>query len=202
MNRETKKKLRIVLIVFLILMIPSFFVIKRMIAIQIHDDVINMTYKQSHVGLDETILIKLGIADLERAKNYSKSNYLIYFDQARLYCKLNDYNKALGVLDDYLKIDSQKQGMYYLKGLIYDIQNKRDSAISNYKLGLLDKKDLKIKSDSLSLPHWIFMIYGKDSALRSLSNLRVKGLDSTMINSMKLHFDTITYKDFALENIQ
>jgi hypothetical protein len=32
---------------------------------------------------------------------------------------------------------------------------KRDSAIINYKLGLLDKQDLKVKSDSISLPHRI-----------------------------------------------
>jgi hypothetical protein len=32
------------------------------------------------------------------------------------------------------------------------------------------------------------MIYGKDSALKCLLKLRANGLDSTMINSMKLHF--------------
>jgi tetratricopeptide (TPR) repeat protein len=67
---------------------------------------------------------------LERAKKYAKNNYLLYYDQARLYCKLNDYDKALGVLNDYLKIDSEKQSLFYLKGLIYDIQNKK--RFSNY----------------------------------------------------------------------
>jgi tetratricopeptide (TPR) repeat protein len=202
MDNSTKKKVKIILITFGILLIPMFFVFKRMYAAQIHKSVINNVYMESHIRENESTIVLKGIVDLDNAKKYSKNYYPLYSDQARLYCIIKDYNNALKVLSDYELINPHTTKTKYQKGLIFDAIGIRDSAVKYYRMVLLNNKDLKIKADSLSLYHWNFLIYGKDSALKYLLKYRDQKSSDEMITSIKNHIDTITYKDYAIEYLK
>jgi|GEM_PF-1730453 hypothetical protein len=198
---ETRKKARVILVVFIILLIPLFFFTKRMIGIQINDRVETRVYG-AHIGFDDAAVIKLGIKDLDLAKFYAKRNYLIYFNQARLYCLLKDYPSAIGVIEEYESISKHQQKLNYLKGLIYDILDKRDSAIQCYSLAFGRYHKLNSLNDSLSLVMPMFLIYGKDSAYKYLPKQAGSERDSIKVNNAQRVIDSVSYKDFALENVQ
>ncbi|HUX55205.1 MAG TPA: hypothetical protein VMV56_12375 [Williamwhitmania sp.] len=201
MDLETRKKARVILVIFIILLIPLIFFTKWMIGVQINNRVEDRIYR-SPIGFTDATVIKSGINDLERAKFYAKRNYLIYYNQARLYCLLKDYPRAIGVIEQYESINKHQQKLDYLKGLIYDILDKRDSAIHCYSLAFGTYHKPNSLNDSLSFVMPMFLIYGKDSAYEYLPKRAGSELDNMNVKIYRGVIDSVSYKDFALENVQ
>lgn len=201
MEVETRKKVRIILFTFIILLIPLIFFTKWMIGVQINNRVEDRIYR-APFGLDDATIIKSGIKDLDRAKFYAKRNYLIYYNQARLYCLIKDYPSAIGVIEQYESINKHQQKLNYLKGLIYDILDKRDSAVYCYSLAFGRYHKPNSLNDSLSLVMPMFLIYGKDSACKYLPKQAGSELDRLKVVNAQRVIDSVSYKDFALENMQ
>ena len=74
MEFETRKKLRIVLISFLIILIPLFFLLKWFYAVDIHNNVMNDIIVKFH---QDSSSVESGIKQLEKAKKLARKNYHI-----------------------------------------------------------------------------------------------------------------------------
>ena len=171
MEFETRKKLRIVLISFLIILIPLFFLFKWFYAVDIHNNVMNDIIVKFH---QDSSSVESGIKQLEKAKKLARKNYLIYYDQARLYAINKKYDKAIETLNEYLKI-KPKQKVLYLKALIFDTSGQIDSAKVLYKKIFDSHKPFRNANDSIYyISNFTFLIYGQDSALNSLKVLMKK----------------------------
>jgi tetratricopeptide (TPR) repeat protein len=199
MEIKIKKKIRVILIAFLILMIPGFFLLKWFYAVDIHDRVMeNIIIK----GQDDSLQIYNGIKQLDRAKSLTRSNYLIYFDQARLYCMIKDYKSALHSINEYILVKPKSKRLIYQKALILDISGHTDSAITLYKIVYRDIKKFKNKEDSaIRMTNFVYLIYGRNSAIKILDNLKAKYPNDDMISSMFNFYDKLTRKELVLNNI-
>ena len=84
MDTTTKKKLKIVLIAFIILLIPLGYVMKIMYGMYLNDKALEI-YWGSHVGMTDKEAAKQANSEFDKAKRFYKKNKAIYINQARLY---------------------------------------------------------------------------------------------------------------------
>ena len=84
---EMSKKLKII---FLVILIPLGFLLKIFYGIHLNDKAVNI-YWGEHIGFSEAEAASLAVSQFDKAKKYYKWNYLIYYNQARLYGQIQQY---------------------------------------------------------------------------------------------------------------
>lgn len=131
MNTEIKKNLKFIGITVLILLYPSYYLFKYAYSDYLNDRALNIVYG-AHQGVNETEAKERAIDLLEKAKSYRKKHYIFYYNQAKLYLELQNYQKAETTLAELVRLrpDDDKGYLYY--GIALELNHKPDSARQLY----------------------------------------------------------------------
>lgn len=194
MDTQIKKKLKIVLIAFAILIIPLGYLIAISFSIKIH----NVALEKAMVRYpDDKSVIKESINEIDKAIRIYPWNYLFHMSKAELQIELNDCRGAL--ISAKKATDLKKQyaeGIEYI-GMIYEFLNQPDSA-KNYYLKAIDKykKRLENKSNNNMVNIEIALLYSflRDS-VKSNHYLKCASNDTDIYS--KLMYDRY---DYYIEN--
>ena len=184
MDSSVKKKLKIVLIAFAIILIPLGYVVKNLIAIHINDMAINSVYMEPHYGMSEAEIRQQAIAELDKAIKINKRNYLFYLNKAKFYFELNQYQNALTEVQKSVERNDYAE-LIVFQGVLNEYLNKRQKAIDLYRKALIKYKDrLSKQPDNLILKATIIMLnYIMDSDKEvALSNLEKLGKEASWEN--------------------
>ncbi|MGZ2372083.1 hypothetical protein ACXR6G_20130, partial [Ancylomarina sp. YFZ004] len=131
MNKQVKKKLRIILIIFIISMIPLGVFLKMSYGIYLNDRALKKYYG-AHLGKTEIEAAQESIKDFESAKKYYRTNYLIYYNQAKIYAQINQYDKAIETIEDLIEIDSKKIKAHAIAGMLNELNGNNEEAKKYY----------------------------------------------------------------------
>jgi tetratricopeptide (TPR) repeat protein len=131
MENETKNKLKVVLVAFIILMIPFGFILKIMHGIYLNDKAMD-NYYGAHIGYSDIEAAKQSISDLEKAKKFYRSNYVIYYNQAILYGHLKQYDKAVEIFENLNEIKPDYIEGYLYQGMFQELNDENERANRSY----------------------------------------------------------------------
>jgi hypothetical protein len=127
---------------------------------------------------------------------------MVYSDQSRYYCMLKDYTNALRVLNEY---KPPYKSFLFRKALLLDILNQSDSAQKLYKYIYYYNQHISFKNKYDSIDYvtlFTFLIYGHDSVINKIKFLTQKYPKCDFIPYMYNEFDTISRKDYILQQLQ
>lgn len=132
MDKQTKKKLRLVLIMFIIIMIPSSVLLKISYGTYLNDRAIHNHYHGGNIGMTEYESAQKSIKDLEKAKKFYKTNYIIYYNQAKIYAQIDQYEKAIETINDLIEIDAEKIKAHRFVGIYNELAGNKEKAIDHF----------------------------------------------------------------------
>jgi tetratricopeptide (TPR) repeat protein len=157
MDKKSKRKIKIVLIVFGILIIPIGYLIAILYSINMHDDAIKRAQMEYPNDLEIT---KNSIETINKAIKIYPWNYLFWINKAQLQTKLEDYRAALNSAQRATDLNNDyAEGLEY-KGLIYEFLNQPDSAEIYYQKAIDKYKErFKRENDNLLLNREIALLY-------------------------------------------
>ena len=87
---------------------------------------------------------------LEQAISTDSSYYLAYGNEAKMYCKLKKYNKAIDVLNGFLNTSHKYVELLTYKGYIFEKIGNIDSATKVY-MEAINEYDKKLENDSSNI---------------------------------------------------
>ena len=128
-----KKKISFVLIAFVIIMIPIYFLVKRTIAIEYQAESIDLFYAISDKvnPNKEKELEKIDIAI-----RLAPKNYLFYTTKAEMLVKLKEYQNAILEFRKIEKFEENYAEGYVRQGTLFDLLKIPDSALIQYNKAL------------------------------------------------------------------
>ena len=186
-----KKKILFVLIAFVILLIPLYFLVKRTIAIEYQKESIDLFYSISgKVKPDK----EKAIEKIDIAIRFAPKNYIFYATKADMLLKLDKYKDALKELQKIEKFKDNYAEGYMSQGMIYDLLKLYDSAQIQYNKALdsynfiFDKYEEDSDSQVYTEINRLFvLILLKDSiiATNEFNRLRLKYPDNPVLINLK-----------------
>lgn len=196
MNKLTKKKLRIVIIAFFILIIPIGYLFVISYAIKMHDDALKLAEIRYPDDKDVT---KKAIITIDNAIRLYHRNYLFRMNKSKLLLKLGDYRGALNAarkgtnLNDQFAVGLQRQG------LIYEYLNQPDSAGIYYLKTIEKLKQNCIKEpDNPFIKRQIALFY---TFLGDSLNAK-KNLEKIPVETSSFLKSNLEIIDFYIENYE
>ncbi|MBI9055465.1 MAG: hypothetical protein JEY96_16705 [Bacteroidales bacterium] len=206
MDTTTRKKLKIVLIAFLILLIPLGFAMKILYGIHLNDKALN-TYWGAHIGISDKEAASQAISEFDKAKKFNKRNPIIYINQARLYGTLHQYDKAIKTIEEYIEIKPNFAYGYLMLGVFHEQENEtkraqdyylryRSLKTEKYSKRTLDKEELKTVEFEELMD--FYLLNDTVSFKKRLIDLETKYPNDWMINGVKLQQESESRKEIIL----
>ena len=185
MDIKTKKKLRIIAFVLLILLIPLGYIMVLTISIDTqNNDLLNVMQTDYHIKS----LVEKSIVSTNRAIFWKPWDTVLRQNRLLLLLKVQDYNQALTAIQDDIEV-SPTGDNYARKGLVYEYLGGNNSAKECYIRAIKFYRDV-LKEDSLNdyflaETATLLMIVGDTNEVRSLLYRRKESentLSQEMIN--------------------
>ena len=209
MDTTTKKKLKIVLIVFIILLIPLGYVMKIMYGMYLNDKALGI-YWGSHVGMTDKEAANQANSEFDNAKRFYKKNKAIYINQARLYGSLKQYDKAIKTIEEYIEIKPDFAYGHLMLGVFSELQNETEKAhdcylkfislqAENYAEKKLNSQELKNMKVQKLIDY--YLLNDTISFKLTLTELEKEYPDDSSINSVKQWFESENRTEIILEYI-
>jgi len=133
MESSVKRKLRIVLIAFAIILIPLGYLVKNLIANHYHDKAMQYLYNEPHIGMKISEVNEKAISYLDKAIKLNKRNILFYKNKSEVLWELDETESALKVLKEaetnVSKIDNAM--FYFRMSQLYYQLNDYESALKS-----------------------------------------------------------------------
>jgi tetratricopeptide (TPR) repeat protein len=155
MDKTIKKKIRLVLIAFCILIIPIGYLAAISYAIKIHDNALELAQIKYP---DDPDVTQKSIIEIDKAIKIYPWNYLFYMNKAQLQLKLKDYKEALISARKGTEKNNQYAEGLEFQGLIYEYLGQPDSAkilyskaIDKYKIRLNKNPDNQFTNRGIAL---------------------------------------------------
>lgn len=206
MDTTTKKKLKIVLIAFLIILIPLGYVIKLMCGIHLNDRALDI-YWGPHIGISDKEAAKLANSEFDKAKRFYKRNKVIYINQARLYGNLKQFDKAIKTVEEYIEIKPNFTYGYLMLGVFNELQNETVKAqecylkyisikTENFSVKQLDSQELKNMKVEKLMDY--YLLNDTVSFKTILSELEKEYPDDLLVSGVKKQFESESRKEIIL----
>lgn len=174
MDKEIRKKLKIVLIAFAIVIIPLGYIVAISFAIMIHDDALE---KAMILFPDDKSVIRKSIDDMDKAIMIYPWNHSFHMDKAQLQMKLNDYRGALISAKNGIDLKNYAEGLEYI-GMIYEFLNQPDSASIYYSkaIDILKERLIKTNNNATNMELGLLYSFVGDS-IKARQHLKVASND-------------------------
>ena len=209
MDTTTKKKLKIVLIAFIIILIPLGYGMKIMYGMYLYDRALD-TYWGSHIGMSDDEAAREAITQFDKAKKFYKRNKVIYINQARLFGHINQYDKAIKTIEEYLEIKPNFAYGHLMLGVFNELQNETEKShecylefislqAENYSEKKLDSQELKNMKVQKLIDY--YLLNDTVSFKSTLIELEKEYPDDLSINGVKNWFKSENRKEIILEYI-
>ena len=130
MEQSIKKKLKIVLIAFLILLLPLSYAIAYSYAIILNDEAMESTIMYN---TDDKVVVEEALIDLNIACKIIPWNSTFFMNKQMLHFKLADYEAALETSTKLLKLFDDHPYYIIQQGLIYELLGDMENANKSYE---------------------------------------------------------------------
>jgi tetratricopeptide (TPR) repeat protein len=187
MDNSVKRKLKIVLIAFVIILIPLGYFVKNLIAIHIHDRAIQSVYMEPHIGLSEREAQLKAILEINKAIKIYKKNHQFYQSKTELYWELKDFKSALESCEKAEKYNENFDYLFYfLKSHIYYELKDYENALATVE------KAIELNSDDVELIVFQGVLYEFKKDKEKALEIYEKAL-SMYLNQLSGQSDTTDY---------
>lgn len=138
MDKPTKKKLKIVAIIFAILIIPIGYLMLMAYAIDLH----NEAYYNANIRhINNPSISKQSITQMDKAFKIYPFRYMFRINKAELQLQIKDYKGALASVREATKMNNDYAEGWEFLGLIYHNLNNADSTRICYNIAIEKLQD-------------------------------------------------------------